>query len=553
MTSSRGKSTKNKVVSKKAYEVESFSKQNLEKFLNYNESVNLDYLNKRVKSISEKKHFEHIFNYLYKSSAKTIIVEKQYFSESYFGDYTNYYSQCFIGYSQWCIRLHFLSAEIDINDFHEIIQDAEDLTIESSYLGYIVIKPIPKGYLGATLFNPIDPKSIWAKRNYFVNLFGKEMEINTMPFQEQDTNIGACATTALWFALQITNNIFMSPAPSLSAITLSSGFDNNHTGKFFPSSGLKVSQICHAISSSGLTSELVELIEKKFQDNNFIKGFAYSYLRMGLPILMGIEFIANSTRGEFTIGNHLVTINGFSKRKKITQTKKDKDQITFESNEIYSFIFHDDQVGPFNEISFSGRENYLNTYSYEDIKGIKIAAIKITSLIVPIDPSIRIPYSFILEEVLKIDYPFRIGPIDLTWDIYLTKSNNYKKEVALELGKNKGNDYSKLLCSCLPKYIWVAKAYSEDKLIFDFIYDPSDINVNGSPFCYNIYNNTFKKNLNSKEFKDEYKTISDLFSEESHQVEVSRQDVILNKMKAEEDIELKDWQGIQSSDLINKK
>ncbi len=63
--------------------------------------------------------------------------------------------------------------------------------------------------------------------------------------------------------------------------------------------------------------------------------------------------------------------------------------------------------------------------------------------------------------------------LELEWDIFLIESNKYKKELrnsALTEDLKK----QKLLCN-YPKYVWIARAQFEDLVLFDFIFDSTDI------------------------------------------------------------------------------
>lgn len=180
-----------------------------------------------VKKFIEKPHFDYFVNYLHKEeeglNANTIIVELNYTSLTYLDDYLNYYALCYKVYSKECIRIHFFKEIITDSSFKKLILQ-DDKILNDQYLGYITIKPLPKGIIGATLLAHYTgggkSRFYTSVREYPVNLFGTKLSVRTMPYQEQDGIVGSCASSALWFCFQMTNKIFGSKKPSPSDITI---------------------------------------------------------------------------------------------------------------------------------------------------------------------------------------------------------------------------------------------------------------------------------------------------------------------------------------------
>lgn len=164
-----------------------------------------------VEQIETKIHFKYLLNYLFYDidglNIKTIVIEKNYTSESYLDDYFNYYSKCYHSYKKQCRRIHFFDTSFEKQKFIEVLTINKKEEIWSSYQGHIVIKPLPKGVIGASLISPYknkDKRYYTATREYNVTLFGKKLKIKTMPYQEQDSIVGSCASASLWFAFHIT-------------------------------------------------------------------------------------------------------------------------------------------------------------------------------------------------------------------------------------------------------------------------------------------------------------------------------------------------------------
>ncbi|GHU90043.1 hypothetical protein FACS1894155_07870 [Bacteroidia bacterium] len=273
----------------------------------------------------------------------TIIRENDYTCLNYLDDYANYYARCYTLYEKHCRRIHFFSETFQEEYFSNMLQDPKHKTWKT-YQGCMVIKPLPKGVFGITYLNTYQKQNA-AKNRYYtclslkkINLFGHELEIETMPFKEQDGIVASCATTALWMAFQKTSELFNTKAPSLSEVTILAGDKTSNSGKIFPSKGLEVYQVCKAINNNGLISEL----RTDLANERYFKGYVYAYLKGNVPILLGLRFPSNE--------EHLVTINGY-------RFGQSSNEIKYISDKIERLYVHDDQIGPFTRLIINGNQN----------------------------------------------------------------------------------------------------------------------------------------------------------------------------------------------------
>jgi len=161
--------------------------------------------------LNSKDIITYLFEYFEHFETKTIILEKHYIDDDFLTDYAGYYAQCFKPYRKNCCRIHFFSINISDSDIEKIILKKHELfnekILNEHYIGFIVIKPLPDTIIGRTylkVYEEINGRIYPIKRKYNVHLFGLDLFIKTLPFQEQDREISACATCALWSTFHFT-------------------------------------------------------------------------------------------------------------------------------------------------------------------------------------------------------------------------------------------------------------------------------------------------------------------------------------------------------------
>lgn len=428
--------------------------------------------------------------------AQTIVQEWPYVSQSYLEDYAHYYARCFVPYERDCTRVHFFHYAFSKEELLAALAEGDEHDIWRNYLGYIVIKPIPSP-LGATLLRPYatgpqQERRYPVQRPYPVNLLGKKLTVPTLIWQAQDTNVSACATTALWMAFHKTAFLFQTQLPSPYRITESAGNLFNHSGRSFPNQGLDPFQIMTAIQSVGLVSEL----RNKFPDpqrlqpedrglkEKELKAFIYAYLRLGLPVLLFIDFKEQQ-------GAHLITATGYRRPEPtyayasttISTGSNAGRYPALYSDGIVQLYAHDDGVGPYARLRFEASTGFVIT-SWP--KGQDWHRAHLYTVVVPIIDGIRITYEQVYKQAAKLnDFLSFLRPIyepdptksaPVVWDIYIQLSNTHKEET---LASTDGTleQRQRVVTRLLPKYVWVARALYQGKPLMEFLFDATDLHT----------------------------------------------------------------------------
>lgn len=456
--------------------------------------------------VRDKDHFDYFLGYLIALDAKTIIIEPDYVSKDYLHDYVSYYSLCHEKYPKTCKRVHFFSLPFKKDDFEIWLNNGiPSVDIRNSYLGFISVRPIPNTVIGFTVLKTyqystgFDQRNYWGIKTYFIHLFGIELKLESLAFQEQDSVVSACATAAIWSMLhgaaaRSVNTVLLK---SPSEITRDAGNSSDGSRVFPNKGGLDVKQICDSIIKAGLVCEVItqdkveeddieegedELqdetqpvdetdVEKVFDEKvpvKFLKKILNAYSLIGIPIILVINV---SEHEDHSL--HANTVCGFfrSKPKSIPPMKK----VSFIADNIEKIYVHDDQWGPFVRVTFSD-------YDMLQTKWTEIGhEVSINSIIVPVYPKIRISYqemesivrgydtilSLILNEIIAED---------LVWDIKLIMNQEYKEEIRKLTPSIDYPQKLKWLTSSLPKYIWVADCWIGDHIILQFAFDATGVN-----------------------------------------------------------------------------
>lgn len=470
--------------------------------------------------VRDKNHFDYFLGYLIALDTKTIIVEPDYVNKDYLHDYISYYSLCHEKYPKTCKRVHFFSLSFTRQDFETWVNNGiPSVDIRNSYLGFVVVRPIPNTVIGFTILKTyqystgFDQRNYWGIKSYSIHLFGVKLEIKSLAFQEQDSVVSACATAAIWSMLhgaaaRSANTVLLK---SPSEITRDAGNSSDGSRVFPNKGGLDVKQICDSIIKAGLVCEVITQDKVKEDDRidpeekkndeasdsqpeaetkctcaegkcrcdlmevvdervptNFLKKILNAYSLIGIPIILVINV---SEHEDHSL--HANTVCGFFRCKPKSIPPMEK--VSFIADNIEKIYVHDDQWGPFVRITFLD-DDVLET------KWTEIGhEVSINSIIVPVYPKIRISYQEIESIVRGYDTILSlilnsIITEDLVWDIKLIMNQDYKEEIRKLAPPEDYPQKLNWLTNSLPKYIWMVHCYIADHIILDFAFDATGVN-----------------------------------------------------------------------------
>lgn len=170
--------------------------------------------------IPGKQQVAFLKRYLPRIGVTTLVEEPDYVDRDFLEDFAAYHVRSFTQYRSRCTRLHFFAGGATEEGIRAAMLDAAAAEpLREGYRGFVVVRPLPDTIIGRTCLATY-PQKAGVERVYptlytqEVNLFGIDLAVETVAFQEQDRDVAACATSALWSVLQKTGRQFQHLIPS---------------------------------------------------------------------------------------------------------------------------------------------------------------------------------------------------------------------------------------------------------------------------------------------------------------------------------------------------
>jgi hypothetical protein len=431
-----------------------------------------------VDEIRQHRRVVYLHNYLVQLGAKTLVIERVYTDGDYLDDFAEYYAKCFRQYNSRCRRLHVFQKAFTNDEFlGAVLSGDSDGTAQGSYLGFVVARPLPLSVIGRTVLKTYDQQSgrryYTCTKKYTANVFGIDLTVDSLAFQEQDSVLAACATVALWSCFQKSAQLFGTPILTPAAITQSAS-KSIHYGRPIPSHGLDAREMCNAIRSVGLEPELLDV-----SSTIPLVSLLYGYLSAGIPVILGV-----TVEGR---GGHAITLAGYSLQNKRVHSQEvaaTAKTIPMTGLRIDAFYGHDDQVGPFSRLNVMpsaivGNNTYPVCFesSWTDEKSGKKLALYPRIVIAPIYHKVRLTFLDVQKWLTKLH---RVAQLvfqpnaELEWDVRLAFSNGYKAHLRGMPGLE-SQVKEEMLLAPHPRFIWAASLRLKGVELVELLFDATGI------------------------------------------------------------------------------
>lgn len=406
-----------------------------------------------------------IIDYVKHLDAKVAVVEEDYIDRDYLIDYQEFYSRSFSDVSRRTKRIHFFKAEFTEREFNAWLDKGGDRIPRREYLGFAVVKPVrdKEGYplIGTTILQSpsisLDPSSTIIEGHHEAHLFGMPIPISGLPFQVQDSAVSACATIALWTAMQALAETYPIVRHAPSEITIIAGDYPGRT-RTFPSTGLSMPQVVTYLRAIGLDYEFIAEEHKHGREmpmgNELASQTVKAYIRGGIPILASLKLSQSNEHKEY----HVATIVGYHSDR---------------AGAIDKLFVHDDQIAPYAlTLPVNGRLGvWMNSWGE---RGYKVF---LEEFLIPIYPKVRmdfhsiVPYAGRLLELYMKEFRLLKRP---DYELFLTTVQKYKKALLTAPIV----DRETALKKSLPRFLWVVRLLKNGKATADYVIDGTSTTFN---------------------------------------------------------------------------
>lgn len=419
-------------------------------------------------------------------SAKTILIEHPYVDRHWLEEYAGYYATLFDPPRPKATRLHFFDVHWTLDEFKVHLASAiarnDDGQIAMHYLGFAVIRPLPTAPIGRTVlrtYRGVAERCFApAELTHRVHLAGLTLELQGLPFQQQDQGVAACATTAVWSALTKVIRTDGGRAPTPFAVTVAAR-DHRVQGRAFPAlAGLDLDQMATAIHEFGYQPHVFQQVGES--DDFFLA--LKTYLRSGIPVVVRARVLDGDL--------HALTLVGFRERERESTVDVENgdlqirsgDRTKLRSRGIERWYAHDDRLGAYARLGFvttQGEERHTllkllpSEAGYEHLETPMV----FSDAIVPLYPKLRLT----AEELVGFAVDFSPTVRFLAQD-----EHNVYVEPRFLLG----GEYLRLLhgrpmerariveiCTtlALSRYVGIVSWFHGDAWLLDAIYDTTDL------------------------------------------------------------------------------
>jgi hypothetical protein len=371
-------------------------------------------------------------------------------------DYSVFYSKCFAGYPNSCRRVHFFSKEEEDvrkrietvvasgNEGEAAYHEACRRLSEDAYLGFCVIRPLDGSPVGRTVLKcfPAEPgdgrniiRHFDCTRRYVAHFLGIEFSLRGLGFQQQDIGVSACATTAVWSALQKVRDHQHIAAFTPAQITALASKYSLPFGRSMPSEGLSIDQMCQAVQAMGVSPNVYRAVQIREA-----RAYLYSAIKSGFPPIL----ILGKGEGKHGGDHHAVAVVGMklaSPRDPASIDPLSDDRC----NDLAGIYIHDDRRGPYLRASLQPKGHVAQIHIDTDREGKKDRDIwDLKHVIVPTPSKIRIAMSGLRESSLHlvktlhstrefIEERFDTEiPKSISYEYWIERSHKYLENLIIE-------------------------------------------------------------------------------------------------------------------------
>lgn len=435
-------------------------------------------------------------------SVRTLVIEHHYVDRHFIEEYSSYYASCLRPPKHYATRIHAFALEFTREQLLAWVTDAAsgasacdeiESKLQDAYRGFIVIRPLPSAPIGRTLLSTFTGEAtrcFETLQRSTVHLLGFELIVDSVPFQQQDGAVGACATTAAWSALTAVARATGHRGPTPFQITSAA---NRHilTDRSLPAhGGLDQQQLLSAIRAHGFEPYVLRAA-------NEFQAFSHSvkcYLASGMPVvLLLVEEDGAGGTAEHplttTAGHHALTAVGYRSPENdinCTFEVKETESTSLVTSGFARVYVHEDRLGPYARMEWLAPAEGCDTPRLRHLRfadshyGYASKPMSIHSGIVPLYPKLRLTARELLIAAGEAMPLIRVNATDemrrsLRVDVRFKLGGAYLREL-LALGVEAPEVLTRFVAEVpLSRYVGVIRFSAAGAAIGDVVCDTTDM------------------------------------------------------------------------------
>ena len=440
---------------------------------------------------------------------RSMLVERPYVDRHYIQEFVGHYATMLRPVPPTATRIHFFQRKIDDAGWDALLEKAAveskfeetERELNNHYLGYVVVRPVPRCPIGRTILRPFGgrPSRCYEPSATLneVHLHGFTLRIPALPFQQQDQALGACATTALWSALSRVTRA--DGGRAVTPLDVARAVPGAHGHVVASPHGLDLEQMAATIRALGYAPHVLTL-----DDHDSFLLALKAYVRGGIPVVLRLRVEGGDV--------HAVTVAGL-RFDDDDEPAKDIALSTSvgsaSSKGLARLYLHDDRLGPYarhvlvhpsaKELKAASKGGYsppLRIQFRPEKRGFEAyeKPMRIEHALVPLYPKIRLTAKHLVElagQYLSYArgmaepsnrHQLRVEPFYALGGSYLTRLGEVLKD-------------PQRLAQCrrrafLSRYVGVIRFFLADVWFFDIVVDTTDAQnqADGTPVLLMVAN-----------------------------------------------------------------
>lgn len=323
-------------------------------------------------------------------------------------------------------------------------------------------------------------------RPYRAHLYGLDLDVQGLAYQQQDGGAAVCASTALWSALQQVARIAGYRTPTPSEITAASG------SPFAASYGLDDRQMASALANLGYAADHFVPAENR----PLFRGKLVAALESRLPVILLLSRDETTGAGTVRVG-HAVAVTGFAiepgaEAVDVPAARPSSPSLPMIAASVRTLYVHDDNLGS---------HAHYELFDWDDVKSASgdpaLGLLRgrsdrpppewwtadewiIEGALVPKPPKLRMP----LDNLFDLMWSFAcqvfpvVLPIEFDYGVRVTTGVEYRAALG-ERGLDPMQMRRFQEALSLPRYIGVVRAHWKDALVCEFIADVTAVDFVG--------------------------------------------------------------------------